>query len=236
MGISLPGGARNLGVYAERTAEVNKNFEIIGMAEFTKKLDALMTTDPEMEKKIQRIIGQALKKMKGIVGDKAGNIMEHDPRHAEKAVRYTVYRRILGGNISILQRKKRGAPSGYTPTRTLKSGQRGGNRRIRSERTTRMEGYEGEDRGFILRFLETGVRKSGGRRQERGFRNDPHREQVKRGSQGGDISKYGKTTNTGSRGSISSRNWFGQAADMGLAAIKIEAAIDKLIQQEFNKG
>lgn len=228
----------NLGHYSARRTDYGNAFVVEGLEELSKKLDQLQVNNPEMEKKIQKIIAKGLQMVRKSVSEAMRQKMKDDPREAYKAVRRTVYRRILGGNVNILQNKRAGDRSTYTPTRTLKSGQRGGNRRLRSERTLALESYSGRDRGFILRFLEGGARKGGGRRQERGFRNDPHRDQVKRGSQGGDIRKYGKTTNTGSRGSISAGHVFSNVADHSMenAIAYIESEIDKLIQQEFGKG
>ena len=84
-----------------------------------------------------------------------------------------------------------------------------------------MDSYNASDRGFILYWLNSGT----GTRQERGFRNDPHRSQVKRGSQGGDVNKYGKTVNTGARGNITPRNVF--ASNI--------IALGEFIDQELNR-
>ena len=234
----MAGREYNLGDFSARSTDYGNAFVVEGFTELAKKLDQLQVDNPEMEKKIQKIIAKGLQMVRKNVSDAMKAKINNDPREAYKAVRRTVYRRILGGNVNILQNKRAGDRSTYQPTRTLKSGQRGGNRRVRSERTLALESYSGRDRGFILRFLEGGARKGGGRRQERGFRNDPHREQVGRGSQGGDISKYGKTTNTGSRGSIAPRHVFSSVAEHGMsnAIAFIEREIDKLIQQEFGKG
>jgi hypothetical protein len=234
----MAGKEFNLGDFSARSTDYGNAFVVEGLTELAKKLDQLQVNNPEMEKKIQKIIAKGLQMVRKNVSDAMRAKMDSDPREAYKAVRRTVYRRILGGNVNILQNKRAGDRSTYQPTRTMKSGQRGGNRRLRSERTLALESYSGRDRGFILRFLEGGARKGGGRRQERGFRNDPHRDQVKRGSQGGDISKYGKTTNTGSRGSISARHVFSGVAEHGMsnAIAFIEREIDKLIQQEFGNG
>ena len=232
------GFAWNLGEYAFKSADINHSFEVTGLAELSKKLDALLMKDPKMEKKIQHIIGRALKKaekrMESYVGS---NVLSNDPRHAAKAIRYTVYRRILGGNLNILHGKQRGAATGYTPERHPSSG-RGGNRKARSERTIRMEGYEGADRSFILRFQNSGARVGGGNRSLGGFRTDEHRAKVKRGSQGGNVNKYGKTVNTGSRGRIAARNWFGNISDhyMQEVAATIEAEVDKAISEVFGNG
>lgn len=233
------GYAWNLGEYAFRTADINKTFEVTGLAELTKKLDALLTNNPRMEKKIRAIIGKALKKAeKKMESYIDTSVLRNDPRHAAKAVRYTVYRRILGGNLNILHGKSRGESTSYTPDRHPSKG-RGGNRKSRSDRTIRMEGYEGADRSFILRFQNAGARKGGGNRQlnKALYKVDEHRGKVRRGSQGGDVSKYGNiaTVNTGNRGSIAAKNWFGNISDsyMEEVAAIIENAVDDAIAEEF---
>lgn len=237
------GFAWNLGEYAFKSADINHSFEVTGLAELSKKLDALLLKDPKMEKKIQHIIGRALrkaeKKMESYVGS---NVLSNDPRHAAKAIRYTVYRRILGGNLNILHGKQRGAATGYTPARH--PSHRGGNRKARSERTIRMEGYEGADRSFILRFQNSGARVGGGNRSlgRTNFKVDEHRGKVRRGIQGGDTSfpHYGRlgNVNTGNRGSIAARNWFGSISDsyMEEVAAIIEAEVDKAIAEVFGNG
>ena len=208
--------------FATKSADINGNFVVEGLQEQMKQLDALLASNPEMEKRMRRVISKVMVKAQKWTQKEIAGDMPNDPRHAAKAVRKAVYRRILGGNINILRKSRATeAASNYTPTRTLKSGQRGGNRRLRSERTHRMDSYNASDRGFILYWLNSGT----GSRQERGFRNDPHRSQVRRGSQGGDVNKYGKTTNTGARGSISARNVF--ASNI--------VALGEFIDRELNK-
>ena len=208
--------------FATKSADINGNFVVEGLQEQMKQLDALLASNPEMEKRMRRVISKVMVKAQKWTQKEIAGDMPNDPRHAAKAVRKAVYRRILGGNINILRKSRATeAASNYEPTRTLKSGQRGGNRRLRSERTHRMDSYNASDRGFILYWLNSGT----GTRQERGFRNDPHRSQVRRGSQGGDVNKYGKTTNTGARGSISARNVF--ASNI--------VALGEFIDRELNK-
>jgi hypothetical protein len=154
-----------------------------------------------------------------------------DPRHAYKAVKTAVYRQILGGSVSILRKRRAGTQfSNYEPPRTLKAGQRGGNRRPRSQRTADLIHYAGPDRGFVLRFLNAGTQ---GRAIE--FKYDEARENVHQGSQGGH--KYGKTINTGSRGNIKPRNFFGQLAPsaMNRAADQLTKLIDDMIKEELSK-
>jgi hypothetical protein len=220
-----------------KTANINKNISIEGMSELSKKLDNMLSKNPAMEKKLQNDISKFMSKARTEVSKRIRSnpkIMESDPRQAYKAVRRVVYREALGGNLNILAKKKAGAAGSYQPKRSLKAGQRGGNRRKRSERTQSLEGYMGNDRGFILRFLEVGALKGGGVRQIKNFKTDKHRQDVKRGSQGG--SKYGKTVNTGSRGSIKARNFFASIAKSAFAnnLDELEKYIDELLNKEFN--
>ena len=187
------------------SANINNNFVVEGLVEQMKQLDALLASNPEMEKKMQSVIRKVLGKAQTKMRKEIKGEMPNDPRDAYKAVRKAVYRQILGGNINILRKSRAtSGASSYTPTRTLKPGQRGGNRRLRNERTMRMESYQGDDRGFILFWLNSGT----SARSMGSFATDNHRSQVKRGSQGGDVNKYGKTVNTGNRGNIGARNVF----------------------------
>ena len=188
------------------------NMEVTGLDELSKKLDRLQAHDSQMEQRITKIIREAIKAARSMVTQDAKGAVGNDPRHAYKAVRSMVYKRILGGNISILQKRKAGSgKSGYEPPRTLRPGQRGGNRVPRSTRTQQIMDYEGSDRGFILRFLNSGT----GQRTA--------------GTRNGRLH--------GNRGSIAARNWFpssGQRA-MNAAAQYIIDEIDRLIAEEFGK-
>jgi hypothetical protein len=207
-----------------KSADINGNFVVEGLVEQMKQLDALLASNPDMEKRMQNVIRKVLTKAQSKMRKDVSTDLPRDPRNAAKAVRKAVYRRLLGGNINILRKRRatEGASS-YTPTRTLKSGQRGGNRRLRNERTMRMDSYSASDRGFILFWLNSGTQA----RNEKGFKKDPHRSAVKRGSQGGDISKYGKTTNSGARGKIAARNVFASHI------ISLGEFIDKELIKEF---
>ena len=101
--------------------------EVTGLDELAKKLDRLQAHDPQMEKRIQDIIRKAIKAARSLVSSDAKGVIGNDPRHAYKAVKTMVYKRVLGANINILQKRKAGsAKSGYEPPRTLRPGQRGG--------------------------------------------------------------------------------------------------------------
>jgi hypothetical protein len=211
-------------------ASIDTAFEVEGFVRQRKELDKILTTNPAMEKKLQGLIRKALTEARKMLSASARSEMDSDPRKAYRAVRTTVYRRILGGNVNILRKKRAGAMGAYTSPRTLEPGQRGGNRRSRSERTAALQSYQGSDRGFILRFLNAGT-------QERSiqFHFDKHRPDVQRGSRGGDVKTYGKTTNTGARGHIAARNWFAKNSIVAMegAAAVLEELIDELIEKEL---
>lgn len=213
-------------------ANITDNFQAEGFVEQRKELEKLMMSNPSMEKKVQGLIRKVLNEVRKYMTEAARKSMDEDPRHASNAVRMMVYKRILGGNVNILQKRRASGGGGtYTPTKTLKSGQRGGNRRTRSERTMKLESYMGNNRGFVLRFLNAGTED----RVIKNFNVDEARWHVHRGSRGGDINKYGKTINTGFRGRIASRNFFGNRShqEMEHAARNLEALIDELIKQEL---
>lgn len=134
------------------------NIQTEGFVEARQELEQLLMTNPAMEKAVQDIMRKVLSAARSKMTAAARAAMKSDPRDAYRAVRTMVYRKILGGNINILNKKKTGNASGsYQPTRTIKPGQRCGNRRPRSQRTNQVDGYMGSYRGFILRFVNNGT-------------------------------------------------------------------------------
>jgi hypothetical protein len=175
-----------------------------------------------VQKLIRKVLMQARSEIgKGIKFDKG------DPRQAYKAVKTAVYRQILGGSVSILRKRRAGTQfSNYEPPRTLKAGQRGGNRRPRSQRSDNLLHYAGDSRAFVLRFLNAGTNA-----RYIQFTGDSNRSRVNRGSQGG--TKYGKTINTGRRGNIAPRNFFSSSSHRAMqkAADQLSILIDQMIQK-----
>ena len=139
-----------------------------------------------------------------------------------------VYDKILGGNVNILNSRRAHGVTSYVPTRKLDANpkQRGGNRVKRSPRTQQIMNYEGRDRGFILRFVNSGTKT-----RVIGFRNTQKGNRSKYESRVTRISR-GMKAGTGNRGSIAPRNWFMSSAESALGAaaqtiaelIEIEAA------------
>lgn len=187
------------------------NFEIDGFVKQREELERLMMSNPDMEKRVQKLIRKVLMQARKAVANQAKSEMSSDPRQAYKAVKTAVYRRILGGSVSILNKRRAGAPGSYEPPRKLRQGQRGGNRVPRGQRTQQMMSYQGADRAMILRWLNQGT----GERTA--------------GTRGGHLS--------GNRGSIAARNFFSSSSHRAMqqAADQLTKLIDDMIKQEFNK-
>lgn len=185
-------------------------------------LKAAMTTDPKLRKVIQGHIREALFEARREVMNDA-RFDNGDPRQTRKSVRTSVYEKILGGNINILTGKsaKGGGGGMYAPPRKGVSG-RGGNRRLRGDRTKQILSYGPYERQFILRFVNSGTKT-----RVIGFRNT-----VK-----GNLSRYnaivsrisrGDKLRTGNRGAIAPRNWFDVSSEraLGKAAQSIAEMIN----------
>lgn len=202
----------------------NGTVTITGLDAFEKKIKEIETTNPGFEKRLRGVIRKVLGEARAKLSKDAtsGLQMKIDPRKAYKAVRYAVYKRLFGGQVNILQSRKAGAMNLYEPP---KKGlpKRGGNRVLRSKRTTDIMSYQGKDRGFILRFLNQGT----GDRAIHQMGN--------RALQTGSVSILATKSLGGNRGSISARNWFGGASQRELENIAghLQDIIDKVINDEF---
>lgn len=190
-------------------------------------LAALFVDNPTTRKRIRKIIREELKDAAKRLRDDAKYEMQSDPRHSYKAVKVSVYRKILGGNVSILNSRKGGQRFQLIKPRKLDSNpyQRGGNRRPRSVRTNNVDTYYGKDRAFILRFVNSGTKQ----------RNIQHLVAIKRAD---GTSKYRWSSDSGrygNRGSIMARNWFqnmGQK-ELELASENLAAVLEEELAEAY---
>ena len=175
-----------------------------------KVLEAALSTNPKTQKALQKIIRQALKDVRPELVSAARGAMGSDPRGAAQGIRLSVYKKILGGNVNILNSRKAGAPTNYEPPRKLQPHQRGGNRVLRGQRTDTVMHYGPHDRQFILRFINSGT------------------SDRMAGSRGGRLS--------GNRGSIAARNFFSGAGSSALtkAADNLATLIDAELEAMLN--
>ena len=184
---------------------------------------ALMTTDPEMQKNLRQTIYEELKAARDRVVNDI-RFANGDPRGTAHAVRRYVAKKYLGGVVSILPtRHAPGPKTSYEPPRKLRQGQRGGNRRLRSQRTDDIMHYGPMDRDFILYYVDQGTR--------------PRYANGRNGSwdRRGNNKTFFELQAEGSyyRGSIASRNFFGQAGgrEMQVAVERLQ----EIIETELNK-
>ena len=191
-------------------ADISGAFEVDGIVRQKQELESLLMSNPAMEKKVQGLIRKVVLAARKEISTAASGKIKNDPRQAYKAVKSAVYRRILGGNVSILNKRKAGKRGPVPPvvhqleTRVNSKGNhRGGNRMPRSRRTEDLLTYQGADRGFILRFLNAGT----GDRESR----------------------------IGNRGSISARNFFENSSQKAMeqAAAQLDTMIEDLIKKEI---
>lgn len=183
----------------------------------------MKTDNPGFEKRLRGVIRKVLGEARAALQKDAqsGLNMKSDPRNAYKAVRFAVYKRLLGGQVNILDSRKTTTGSYDPPKKGLPK--RGGNRQVRSERTKSLMEYEGGSRAFVLRFLNQGTRV-----RYAGY-----------GRNGKTESEYNafvtRIGGRGKRGSIAARNWFTNASQAQLvrAAEYMESIIDKVIKEEF---
>ena len=173
-------------------------------------LESMLVSNPDTAANIRKLITQEIAKARAAISQSAKGAMASDPRQAYKAVRRSVYKSILGGQVNIFNPRGGASSSGssFAKARKLDSHphQRGGNRRKRSARTDQVDGYVGKDRGFILRFVNSGISKP-------------------------------RQTRYGNRGVIAARNWLATSGqkDLEAAAERLSALIDKELVKMMNE-
>lgn len=151
-----------------RTGSLNKGgdnggpVQVFGVEANLEAFGRIMTTDPQMASIFRKYIRQVLKEARKNLSDDVKKYLDDDPRKAYKAVKFSVYKSLFGGNLSILQKKRGSAGTRYELRRTRKVDQnphmRGGNRRPRiDDGRNRLDYYYGADRGFVLRFISSGT-------------------------------------------------------------------------------
>jgi hypothetical protein len=201
--------------YNTRTGSLNKggdnggSVQVYGVEANLEAFGRMMTSAPEMAAIFRKYIRNVLKEARKKLTTDARSYMNSDPRKAAQAVKFSVYKGIFGGNLSILQKKRGQAGAKYELRRQRIVEQnphmRGGNRRPRiDDGRNRLDYYYGSDRGYILRFIGSGT--------------------------------VDRTSRFGSRGSIRQSNWFGHTAPwhMEEAAAQVAEAINEYVNKQIN--
>lgn len=190
---------------------IDINYDVV--MQQSQVLEQALSTNPKTQKALQELIRKALMEVRPELVSAARNAMASDPRGAANGIRLSVYKKILGGNINILDRRsKAGSASNYEPPRKLQPGQRGGNRVPRGARTDSVMHYGPVDRQWILRFINSGTKDRTA------------------GTRGGRLS--------GNRGAIAPRNFFRGAGERALAqavdnlAMLIDTELEALLNNK----
>ena len=189
---------------------INLDFDNAVVMRQKAALESMLVSNPDTAANIRKLITQEIAKARAAISQSAKGAMASDPRQAYKAVRRSVYKSILGGQVNIFNPRGGASSSGssFAKARKLDNHphQRGGNRRKRSARTDQVDGYVGKDRGFILRFVNSGISKP-------------------------------RQTRYGNRGVIPARNWLPTSGQRELeaAAERLSAIIDKELVKMMNE-
>ena len=196
--------------------EVNEGY----LLERQKAIEAALSTSREAEKVLRKIIRKYVLEARAEVV-KNIKFKDGDPREAARAVRTTVYKKVLGANINIYNSRKAHGTNSYVPQRkgTSDPKGRGGNRRKRTSRDLGI--YAPLDRGFILRWVNEGMTKTNPRTIQ--FTPDDSRK----------ANKWNKHPNTGNRGAISARHFFKPLGDRALGQMRDNLAV--AIEEEMTK-
>lgn len=188
-------------------------------------LQAAAVVNTELGERLRTIIANELKAARDrIVADI--RFQNGDPRGTAHSIRRSVYQKLLGGNINILDGRGGGSVSSYEAPRKVYPGMpgyRGGNRRLRSQRTQDILSYGPVDRQFILRFVNSGThpRYANGRNG-------------KWNKQGNNRTFFKlQESGTGYRGSIAPRNFFATSGEREMQ--QAVQNLSQMINQEFNK-
>lgn len=222
----------NAGIDHGFTSSGSNVIMVEGIVDIQKRLSRLQTKHPNMQRDMRRIMQvvirearkELLKDAKGEVGNGYVN-SSGDPRKAYRAIKSMVYKRIFGGNVNIISRRKRGKYAANIPPQKDQGTKRGGNRRKRSNETQRMMSYWGEDRGFILRWLNNGTK---GRRI-RTSTNSSVNKLIGRGRTSASLD----SKRNGFRGKITGTHWFGTASREAMyeASEMLTSLIDRAITE-----
>ena len=197
-----------------------------------KNIESMMTENPEMRERLMEVINADIWKARNAVVNNVSDVFKNgDPMEARRAIRHVVYKQILGGNLNIFNMQKGTASWNYRQKQRAEAGigsstGRGGNRRQRSTKTARYQGYEGKARGFILRWVNDGMTKT-----------DPRKIKFKR-NESRKEDKWNHHPNTGNRGAISARNFFGPRAGAALNVVSqhLAAVIQEEIAKKYNEN
>lgn len=182
----------------------------VAVVEQKQVLEQALSTNPKTQKALQKLIRQVILETRARIVASI-QFQNRDPHQSRRAVRSSVYKQILGANINIYNGRRAHGRQNVPQSRTLREGQRGGNRVKPMQHTIDIQNYAPQDRGFILRFVNSGTTTRTA------------------GTRGGHLG--------GNRGSISARNFFQPVGERALVqatdhlANLIDTELDKILNK-----
>ena len=177
-----------------------------------KGLEALMTDHPETAERLQDVIRTLLWDARQRLALDVRTMYGGD-REIWRSVRNIVFKQVLGGNLNILNMKRNTAKWRIEPRAPYSPLKRGGNRRQRSFKTARAQGYEGRALGYVLRFQNQGTKE-----RHIKYRTSP-------------------TGKKGNRGSIIGAQFFERDArkELGVMAEQLGEMIDNVMREMYQQ-
>ena len=118
-------------------------------------LERLMYSNMSVSKDLRAAYRKVVRPVKKDVQNEFKSMFPNDPRQSYKGVRIITLRKALGVVVGLLNQRKAGKPSTYKKPRGGRSGII--RNRPKSDRTKRVEGYQGGDRAWIMRILNQGT-------------------------------------------------------------------------------
>lgn len=123
----------------------------------TPDLKRLLSTDPVMKKKLEEAVSDVMFLARKHASEEIKQYMFDDAREAYRAVHNSVYKRVVGGSLNIFTRRRVLRKGNWIPKPSNRYGNITGPVRGRLRRTLDFYGYNGIDRGMILRWNSEGT-------------------------------------------------------------------------------
>lgn len=186
-------------------------------------LEELLSTNPVMREKLEHAIRVVMWDARDKASEGLKQYMRDSAHDAHKAIRNIVYKKVIGGELNILNVK-----------RALRQGKVSPSWRGRTADTSRILSYTGIDRGFILRFVNDST-------NERWTKNmDGHPMYRKDVSERPRSRKYVYPHQLGGRGGAARRNgntigMFEKEGTkaMAAAAMELQELVEKIYVEKF---
>jgi len=195
--------------------------------------------DPEFKARLQEAVAIVLREARNEASEDIQQYMFDNARDAHKAVHRSVYRKMIGGSMNILTQRRSLRKGNWVPAISNRYGNVEGPNRKRTKRTLAFYGYNGIDRGMILRWNNDGTKNRFVKNMDGSSIDIAKREEIRRKRGGyhnkstGEKFKFAQIGGRGGAATIrtSTLGMFDKVANpnMQRAAQQFQELIDKII-------